>query len=179
MKLAQTALDEVRRRRQQEQLARRGHVGDPPYQARRDLRRGLHTHTRRSWARAELAVTVGDPSGQLLAAFQVSHELQRLSAHTRDQADAPHRLYRILVRCADSIAPELHRLARTLQAWRVELLAYWTTTGRRGVSNGPTEATNCLIKKVKRSGHGFRNFHNYRLRLRLLLNIGLDWRAVT
>lgn len=45
------------------------------------------------------------------------------------------------------------------------------------MSNGPTEATNCLIKKVKRSGHGFRNFHNYRLRL--LLNIGLDWRAIT
>ena len=60
VKLAQTALDEVRRRRQQEQLARRGHAGDPLYQARRDLRRGLHTHTRRSWARAELAVTVGD-----------------------------------------------------------------------------------------------------------------------
>lgn len=177
VKLAQTALDEVRRRRQQEQLARRGHAGDPLYQARRDLRRGLHTHTRRSWARTELAVTVGDPSGQLLAAFQISHELQRLYAHAHDQADAAHRLHRILVRCADSTAPELHRLARTLQAWRGELLAYWTATGRRGVSNGPTEATNCMIKKVKRSGHGFRNFHNYRLRL--LLNIGLDWRTVT
>jgi hypothetical protein len=53
--------------------------------------------------------------------------------------------------------------------WRPELLAHWTTTGRRGVSNGPTEVTNCLIKEVKRSGHGFRNFHNYRLRL--LLNV--------
>ena len=83
-------------------------------------RRGLHTHTRRSWARAELAVTVGDPSGQLLAAFQVSHELQRLYAHAHDQADAAHRLYRVPVRCANSTAPELHRLARTLEAWRGE-----------------------------------------------------------
>jgi len=33
-----------------------------------------------------------------------------------------------------------------------ELLAHWTSTGRRGVSNGPTEATNALIKKVKRVG---------------------------
>jgi hypothetical protein len=43
------------------------------------------------------------------------------------------------------------------------------------VSNGPTEATNALIKKVKRVGHGFRNFDNYRL---LLLAVGLDWRTV-
>lgn len=58
-----------------------------------------------------------------------------------------------------------------------ELLAYWTGTGRRGVSNGPTEATNYLIKKVKRAGHGFRNFHNYRLPLRLRLSVGIDWRT--
>ena len=57
-----------------------------------------------------------------------------------------------------------------------ELLAYWTATGRRGVSNGPTEATNALIKKVKRVGHGFRNLDNYRLRL--LLTVGLDWNTV-
>ncbi|MBC7630452.1 transposase [Aeromicrobium sp.] len=44
------------------------------------------------------------------------------------------------------------------------------------MSNGPTEATNALIKKVKRAGHGFRNFDNYRLRL--LLTVGLDWRTV-
>ena len=127
--------------------------------------------------RAELAVTVGDPSGQLLQAFQVAHELQRLYAHARDSRDAAHRLHRILVRCADSTAPELHRLARTLDTWRAELLAYWTATGSRGVSNGPTEATNSLIKRVKRTGRGFRNFHNHRLRL--LLNVGLDWRTVT
>ena len=121
-------------------------------------------------------MTVGDPTGQLLQAFQVCHELQRLYAHARDQRAAAHHLHRILVRCADSPAPELHRLARTLDVWRPELLAYWTVTGRRG-SNGPTEATNCLIKKVKRTGHGFRNFSNYRLRL--LLTVGLDWRTVT
>ena len=40
------------------------------------------------------------------------------------------------------------------------------------MSNGPTEATNAVIKKVKRVGHGFRNLDNYRLRL--LLTVGLD-----
>ncbi len=66
--------------------------------------------------------------------------------------------------------PELIRLARTLDAWRGELLAYFDTGG---VSNGPTEAVNPLIKKIKRIGHRFRNFTNYRLRL--LLHCGVTW----
>jgi transposase len=44
-----------------------------------------------------------------------------------------------------------------------------------GCSNGPTEAVNLLIKKVKRVGHGFRNFANYRLRL--LLHCGVTWQT--
>jgi transposase len=34
---------------------------------------------------------------------------------------------------------------------------------------------NLLIKKVKRVGHGFRNFANYRLRL--LLHCGVTWQT--
>jgi transposase len=34
---------------------------------------------------------------------------------------------------------------------------------------------NLLIKKVKRVGHGFRNFTNYRLRL--LLHCGVTWQT--
>jgi transposase len=71
--------------------------------------------------------------------------------------------------CADSKIPELTRLATTIDSWRAELLAYFTTGG---ISNGPTEAINLLIKKIKRIGHGFRNFNNYRLRL--LLHCGVD-----
>ena len=74
--------------------------------------------------------------------------------------------------CADSNVPELHRLARTIDAWREEFLAYFST-GR--ISNGPTEAMNLLIKKIKRVGHGFRNFDNYRLRL--LLHCGVTWQT--
>ena len=89
-------------------------------------------------------------------------------ASGRDQAEQ--RLYHWMVQCADSDIPELHRLARTIEAWRPELLAYFDTNG---VSNGPTEAMNLIIKKIKRTGHGFRNFDNYRLRL--LLHCGVDW----
>jgi Transposase len=48
--------------------------------------------------------------------------------------------------------------------WEAEILAFHSTGG---CSNGATEAVNLLIKKVKRVGHGFRNFANYRLRLLL------------
>lgn len=66
--------------------------------------------------------------------------------------------------------PELHYLGRTLAAWEAEILAYFTTGG---VSNGPTEAINLLIKRIKRVGFGFHNFTNYRLRL--LLHCGITW----
>ncbi len=68
--------------------------------------------------------------------------------------------------------PELKRLSRTIGSWRGELLAYFDTAG---ASNGPTEAMNLLIKKIKRVGHGFRNIDNYRLRL--VLFCGVDWQT--
>ena len=67
---------------------------------------------------------------------------------------------------------ELSRLARTVRAWQTEILAWHQTAG---CSNGPTEAINLLIKKVKRVGHRFRNFANYRLRLPL--HCGVTWQT--
>ena len=64
------------------------------------------------------------------------------------------------------------RAARTVQAWEAEILAWRATDG---CSIEPTEAVNLLIKKVKRVGHGFRNFGNYRLRL--LLHCGVSWQT--
>jgi transposase len=76
-------------------------------------------------------------------------------------------------RWADGVGvPELSRLARTVGAWEGEVLA-WHVTG--GCSNCLTEAMNLLIKKVKRVGHGFRSFTNYRLRL--LLHCGVAWQT--
>ena len=102
----------------------------------------------------------------------VAQALRRLYARTPETSATPHTACtRLGVRCADSTEAELHRLAPTLQTWRSRLLACWSSAGRRGVSNGPTEVTSCLIRKVKRSGHGgFRNFHSYRLQL--LPNVG-------
>ncbi len=66
--------------------------------------------------------------------------------------------------------PEHQVQVSGIDSWREEFLAYFDTGG---VSNGPTEAMNLLIKKIKRVGHGFRNVHSYRLRL--LLHCGVDW----
>ena len=94
----------------------------------------------------------------------------RLLYRSTSRAEAQQRLYRWFMHCADSEVPELHRLARTIDAWTDELLAYFDTDG---ISNGPTEAMNLLIKRIKRVGFGFRNFNNYRLRL--LLHCGVTW----
>lgn len=64
--------------------------------------------------------------------------------------------------------PEIARLGRTLPSWRTEFLAYFDTDR---ASNGPTEAMNLLIEKIRRAGHGFRNLDNYRLRLLLYCGV--------
>lgn len=66
---------------------------------------------------------------------------------------------------------ELTRLSKTVRAWQEEILKFDST----GASNGPTEAQNLVTEKLRRTGHGFRNFSNYRLRL--LLHSGVEWEA--
>ncbi len=51
VRLGQAAVDDVRRRRQQETLGRRGHREDPLYRGRRLLRRGFTTLNERQWAK--------------------------------------------------------------------------------------------------------------------------------
>ena len=59
-----------------------------------------------------------------------------------------------------AMPPEVRSLAGTLRRRRAEILAWH----RAKVSNGPTEAFNNLIKRIKRVGFGFRRFRNYRVR---------------
>ena len=56
---------------------------------------------------------------------------------------------------------ETNRLAATLRARESELLAYFDT----GLTNGPTEGVNRIIKAVKRQGFGYTNADNYRIRV--------------
>ncbi|MFL5334997.1 MAG: ISL3 family transposase [Geminicoccaceae bacterium] len=169
VKLAQTAVDTVRRRVQQEQTGHRGHKDDPLYRIRRVLLRGAENLTEKAYGRLLAGLDAGDSGGQVGKAWIAAQELRHVYG-ARDIDQARRRLQVFYWACADSDVPELLRLARTISGWEDQLLAYFTT-GR--ISNGPTEAVNLLIKRIKRVGFGFRNFANYRLRL--LLHCGITW----
>jgi hypothetical protein len=72
--------------------------------------------------------------------------------------------------CAQDDVAEIQALGHTLASWRTEILEHHKT----GASNGPTEGLNLCVKKVKRCGHGFRQFEHYRLRV-LLHAGGVTW----
>ncbi len=171
IKLANTVVDQVRRRTQQATLGHRGRKPDPLYRIRKLLLAAAEELTSRGRVRLRAGLAVGDPTGEVVVAWQ-GKELLRAVYAASDLAHARAALGRFY-RWADGVGvPELSRLARTVRAWEAEILA-WHATG--GCSNGPTEAVNLLIKKVKRVGHGFRNFANYRLRL--LLHCGVRWQT--
>jgi transposase len=169
VRLAQQAIDDVRRRVQQDTLGHRGRTGDPLYGIRRVLQRGAEHLSAPAYGRLLAGLDAGDPRGEVAAAYIACQELRHLYA-APDTDRARRRLHTFYQACAAPGVPELERLGRTIAAWQDQLLAYFTTGG---VSNGPTEAVNLLVKRIKRAGFGFRNFANYRLRL--LLHCGVSW----
>jgi transposase len=171
IRLANTVVDQVRRRVQQATLGHRGRKRDPLYRIRKLLLTAAEQLTGRGRARLRAGLAAGDPTGEVAAAWQGKELLRAVyaAAGTAAARAALDRFYR----WSDGVGvAELSRLAGTVRAWEAEILAFHSTGG---CSNGPTEAVNLLIKKVKRVGHGFRNFTNYRLRL--LLHCGLTWQT--
>jgi transposase len=171
VRLANTVVDQVRRRTQQATLGHRGRKRDPLYRIRKLLLTAAEQLTERGRVRLRAGLAVGDPTGEVAVAWQ-GKELLR-AVYATDGMPAARAALDRFYRWADGVGvTELSRLARTVRVWETEILA-WQVTG--GCSNGPTEAVNLLIKKVKRVGHGFRNFANYRLRL--LLYCGVRWQT--
>jgi transposase len=171
IRLANAVVDQVRRRTQQATLGHRGRKRDPLYRIRKLLLTAQEQLTQRGWVRLRAGLRAGDLTGEVAAAWQGKELLRAVYAAVAMPAAraALDRFYR----WADGVQlAELSRLARTVRAWEAEILAFHATNG---CSNGPTEAVNLLVKKVKRVGHGFRNFTNYRLRL--LLHCGVTWQT--
>ena len=171
IKLANTVVDQVRRRTQQATVGHRGRKRDPLYRIRKLLLTAQEQLTSRGRARLRAGLAAGDPGGEVGAAWQ-GKELLRAVYRAVGMPAARAALDRFYRWCDGVQVAELSRLARTVRAWEAEVLAFHTTDG---CSNGPTEAMNLLIKKIKRVGHGFRNFTNYRLRL--LLHCGVRWQT--
>lgn len=168
VRLANQVVDEVRRRTQQETLGHRGRRGDPLYGIRHLLLIGRERLDQRGLQRIAEGLRAGDRFDEVACAW-TSKELLRDVYAAGSLEQAAHRLEVFLDWTAEVDVEEVARLARTIRQWRTKVLTYHTTH----LSNGPTEAMNLLIKKVKRVGHGFRNFTNYRLRL--LLHCGVVW----
>jgi Transposase len=150
-------VDQIRRRVQQATLGHRGRKRDPLYRIRKLLLTAQERLTRRGWVRLRAGLAAGDPTGEVAAAWQGKELLRAVCAAVAMPAarTALERFYR----WADGVGvAELSRLARTVRVWEAEILAWHATDG---CSNGPTEAVNLLVKRVKRVGHGFRNFTNY------------------
>jgi transposase len=143
IKLANTVVDQVRRRTQQATLGHRGRKGDPLYRIRKLLLTAAEQLTSRRRVRLRAGLAAGDPGGEVVAAWQ-GKELLRAVYAASNPAHARAALERFY-RWSDGVGvAELSRLARTVRAWEAEILAFHTTGG---CSNGPTEAINLLIKK--------------------------------
>jgi transposase len=169
VRVANRMVDQVRRRVQNETLGHRGRKRDPLFNIRKLLLKGTERLDERGQERLLLGLRVGDPNDEVLGAW-LAKEWVRDVYLTEDPEIAELLLDKAIVACEEDAVPEIRTLGETLTRWRAEILAHHKT----GASNGPTEGLNLCVKKVKRCGHGFANFENYRLRV-LLHAGGVTW----
>ncbi|HEX5540062.1 MAG TPA: ISL3 family transposase [Micromonospora sp.] len=164
VKLAAQAMDEVRRRVQQDTLGHRGRKHDPLYRIRNVLHRSAEDLTDRQWHRLAAGLAAGDREDQVLLAWQCYQQVRTAYAHADPAAGraAAENLVTGLPACP---IPEIARLGRTLRQWKTQLLGYFATDR---ASNGGTEAINGIIELHRRIARGYRNRHNYRLRMLLV-----------
>ncbi|WP_084471779.1 ISL3 family transposase [Haloglycomyces albus] len=171
--LTNRALDAVRRRVQHEQTGHRGRKHDPLYRARRVLLVGEERLTDTAAQRLSSLLALGDPHAEVAIAYRVKERIRDFYREANPDT-ARVMMTDLVAHCRHhAMPPELQRLGRTLQRWRDKICNYHHAR----VSNGPTEALNNLIKRIKRIGFGFTNFHNYRIRA--LLYAGKpNWRVL-
>ena len=117
VRLAQRAVDDVRRRVQQDTCGHRGRAGDPLYGIRRVLLRGAEHLSVTAYGRLLAGLDAGDPNGEVAAAYIACQELRHLYG-ARDLDAARRRLHRFYEACALPGVPELERLGRTISAWQ-------------------------------------------------------------
>jgi transposase len=173
VKLANLALDSVRRRVQVQQLGHRGRRDDPLYRARRLLLRGEERLHDSAAARLRHLLDLGDPTAEVAIAYRVKERVREFY-RTFDPSEARALLEDLMDRCLlKSMPPEIQKFGRTIKKWFDKIVNFHLTR----MSNGPTESINNLIKRIKRVGFGFRNFENYRIRA--LLYAGKpNWRVL-
>jgi transposase len=160
VRLANDKLDECRRRVQNETLGHRGRKDDPLYRARKLLVMASERVDDGGRTKMLGLLTAGDPRGEVKTAWHAKEEVRNIyrivdpAMAAGFVAQLGHDLQ------DDSCPPEINQLGRTLIHWHAQITAWHQAP----VSNGPTEAVNNLIKRIKRIGFGFRRFASYRIR---------------
>jgi hypothetical protein len=131
------------------------------YRIRNALRAGGDKLSPRQVARLGAGLQAGDPHCEVTVAWHCYQQLR--SAFS---AASLHEGNRIAHRVRDSFhtcpVPEIARLGRALRTWRTQLVAYFTNAR---ANNGGTEAIKGIIELHRRIARGFRNPHNFRLRM--------------
>lgn len=171
--LANRALDTTRRRVQNQQLGHRGRKDDPLYRIRRPLLTGEEKLSANAAQRLQSLLELGDPNAEVAIAHRAKEYLRDF--YTMADADqARLALESLQHHCTKKeMSPELQTFGRSIKRWFQKILNWHTAR----ISNGPTEALNNLIKRIKRIGFGFTNFENYRIRA--LLYAGKpNWRVL-
>jgi transposase len=159
-KLANTKLDECRRRVQNETLGHRGRKSDPLYRCRRLLTKAKERLDDKGSEKLRGLLRAGDPNGDVATCWEAKEAVRELYQHA-DPDMALEWVTQLGHELQDADYPvEARSLGRTLIRWRHQIAAWHTAH----VSNGPTEAVNNLIKRVKRAAFGFTSFRNYRIR---------------
>ena len=163
VKLANSKLDECRRRVQNETIGHRGRKDDPLYRARRLLTKAHERLDDRGETKLLGLLAAGDPRGEVRMAWHAK-EVVRSIYDITDPDVAGEFVDQLGVDLQDeSCPPEVRSLGRTIVRWRDQIVAWHHAL----VTNGPTEAINNLIKRIKRIGFGFRRFTHYRIRVLL------------
>lgn len=158
--LAGNALDECRRRIQQELHHRRGRATDPLYKARRML----HTRSCLLTARQQhqiLDLFSNDEHVALEVTWSVYQNIidAYRSSNARGGKTLMHKeITRLTSTGMPSSLTELTTLGRTLKRRATDILAYFDNPH---TSNGPTEAINGRLEHLRGSALGFRNLTHY------------------
>jgi len=150
VKLANSTIDAVHRRVQNETTGGRGTKGDPLYRIRRLLAKAAERVTEQGRDKLAGLLAAGDPRGEardawhatepLLGIYRIPSRKTALRALDELSRDLQDQTY----------SPELDKPGRTLRQWRAQT----TNRHRSRVTNGPTEAANNLAKLIKRVSFG-------------------------
>lgn len=158
-RLAGEALDQCRRRVQQDTCGHRGRKGDPLYAARRTLHTGADLLTAKQERRLD-ALFALDTHVEVEATWGIYQRV--IAAYRAPDRTTGHELMSTLIDSVSSGVPaalvEVITLGRTLNKRAADILAYFDRTG---TSNGPTEAINGRLEHLRGSALGFRNLTNY------------------